>query len=173
MLFRSEEYLTYCLNKEKSLTVNSPLDNGENPPDSLIPDSLIPDSLIPDSNILPTGKNEKISETIKPDLTKTKKQKPDIPPNRDDLAAYCLEIGGKVNPDKFYEAYEQKGWMVGKSKMVDWKSAVRNWQQNGWGSNFANRASPAKQMPKIDYGEYEISDREFEKLKTIEGEVLR
>ena len=31
------------------LTVNSPLLDGEYPPDSLIPDSLIPDSLIPDS----------------------------------------------------------------------------------------------------------------------------
>ena len=28
------------------ITVNSPLEDGENPPDSLIPDSLIPDSLI-------------------------------------------------------------------------------------------------------------------------------
>ena len=33
------------------LTVDSPLENGGNPPDSLIPDSLIPDSLIPDSLI--------------------------------------------------------------------------------------------------------------------------
>ena len=31
------------------ITVNSPLSNGEYPPDSLIPDSLIPDSLIKDS----------------------------------------------------------------------------------------------------------------------------
>lgn len=31
------------------ITVNSPFQDGGNPPDSLIPDSLIPDSLIPDS----------------------------------------------------------------------------------------------------------------------------
>ncbi len=48
-----------CLLKKheinSSLTVNSPLEHGGNPPDSLIPDSLIPDSLIPDSP--PTGKS--------------------------------------------------------------------------------------------------------------------
>jgi len=46
-----EQHITYCKLKEKTITVNSPLSDGGNPPDSLIPDSLIPDSLIPDSLI--------------------------------------------------------------------------------------------------------------------------
>ena len=28
---------------------------------------------------------------------------------------------------KFFNFYESKGWMVGKNKMKDWKSAARNW----------------------------------------------
>jgi hypothetical protein len=29
--------------------------------------------------------------------------------------------------DRFYHFYESKGWMVGKNKMVSWRSAVVNW----------------------------------------------
>ena len=35
-----------------------------------------------------------------------------------------------VLPDegqKFFNFYESKGWMVGKNKMKDWRSAARNW----------------------------------------------
>ena len=46
------------------LTVDSPLGNGKNPPDSLIPDSLIPDSLIPDSGF--TDSVEAVSVPVKP-----------------------------------------------------------------------------------------------------------
>ena len=54
-----------------SITVDSPLHNDGNPPDSLIPDSLIPDSLIPDSppqtpsaDALPRSKNLRQSDLV-------------------------------------------------------------------------------------------------------------
>ena len=31
------------------------------------------------------------------------------------------------DPDRFVDFYAQKGWMVGKSRMKDWKASVRNW----------------------------------------------
>ena len=34
-----------------------------------------------------------------------------------------------------YDYYESKGWMVGRSPMKDWKSAVRNWARRG--NNFS------------------------------------
>ena len=31
------------------------------------------------------------------------------------------------DPERFVDFYAQKGWMVGKAKMKDWKASVRNW----------------------------------------------
>ena len=31
------------------------------------------------------------------------------------------------DPERFVDFYAQKGWMVGKTKMKDWKASVRNW----------------------------------------------
>lgn len=50
------------------------------------------------------------------------------PPSADDVAAYVREQGYHVNAERFVAFYEQKGWMVGKNRMKDWKAAVRNWE---------------------------------------------
>ena len=50
------------------------------------------------------------------------------PPTIDDVAAYVREKGYHVNADRFVSFYQQKGWMVGKNHMKDWKAAVRNWE---------------------------------------------
>ena len=31
------------------------------------------------------------------------------------------------DPERFVDFYAQKGWMVGRSRMKDWKASVRNW----------------------------------------------
>lgn len=31
------------------------------------------------------------------------------------------------DPERYVDFYAQKGWMVGKSRMKDWKASVRNW----------------------------------------------
>ena len=31
------------------------------------------------------------------------------------------------DPERFVDFYAQKGWVVGKTKMKDWKASVRNW----------------------------------------------
>ena len=50
------------------------------------------------------------------------------PPTDDDVAAYVSEKGYHVNAERFVSFYQQKGWMVGKNRMKDWKAAVRNWE---------------------------------------------
>lgn len=50
------------------------------------------------------------------------------PPTTDDVAAYVREKGYHVNADRFVSFYQQKGWMVGKNHMKDWKASVRNWE---------------------------------------------
>lgn len=52
------------------------------------------------------------------------------PPTLEDVQSYCQERNNSVNPEKWYDFYSAKGWMVGKNKMKDWKAAVRTWEQN-------------------------------------------
>lgn len=51
------------------------------------------------------------------------------PPSLEEVRDYCRERGNTVDPGKFIDFYESKGWMVGKNKMKDWKAAVRTWER--------------------------------------------
>ena len=54
------------------------------------------------------------------------------PPARQDVADYCKEKGFVgFDVERFLDYYTSNGWMVGKSKMKDWKAAVRNWARAG------------------------------------------
>jgi hypothetical protein len=56
-----------------------------------------------------------------------------IPPTIEEVEEYGASISYIISGEKFVNSYEQKGWMVGRNKMVSWKAAVRNWKANGWG----------------------------------------
>ena len=69
--------------------------------------------------------------------TKTKKDiltdismKRFLKPTVVEIVDYCLERDNGLSAQKFFDYYESKGWVVGKSPMKDWKAAVRNWEQN-------------------------------------------
>ena len=51
------------------------------------------------------------------------------PPTVDEVREYCEERGNSVDPQRFVDYYSSNGWMVGKTKMKDWKAAVRTWEQ--------------------------------------------
>lgn len=52
------------------------------------------------------------------------------PPTYEELSAYAEEIGSPVNIDDFMDYYDSNGWMVGKTKMKDWKATLRRWSRN-------------------------------------------
>ena len=52
-----------------------------------------------------------------------------LPPTVDEVRAYCQERHNNINPNCFVDFYISKGWMVGKSKMKDWRAAVRHWEE--------------------------------------------
>lgn len=58
-----------------------------------------------------------------------------IPPTVEEVKAYCQERRNDVDPQRFVDFYETKGWMVGKNKMKDWRAAVRTWEKRDGGSN--------------------------------------
>lgn len=98
----------------------------------------------------PNGFSEEISETqqnpTKPTKTlyeydydyeseyeheeiKKPKTKKFIKPTVEEIRAYCQERNNNVDPERFYDFYESKGWKVGNQGMKDWKSAVRTWER--------------------------------------------
>lgn len=51
-------------------------------------------------------------------------------PILDEVKQYCAERNRGVNPEKWFDFYASKGWMIGKNKMRDWRAAVRTWEKN-------------------------------------------
>ena len=68
----------------------------------------------------------------KGDSEKSKKNTPREPvfttPTLDEVQAYMDEIGEhRFTAVRFWNYYEAKGWVLGKSKMVFWKRVLDNW----------------------------------------------
>jgi len=61
---------------------------------------------------------------------KVKVSKGIIPPLFEDVSSYCQERNKGINPEKWFNHYQAKGWLIGKNKMIDWKAAVRTWETN-------------------------------------------
>lgn len=80
-----------------------------------------------------------------------------IPPLADDVKAYCISRNNNVNVNKFIDFYESKGWMIGKTKMKDWKACVRTWEKD-------SIESP-KQQKSIEQLQYENVMRQMEANK--------
>jgi len=51
-----------------------------------------------------------------------------IKPTIEEIKVYCQERGNAVDPCRFLDFYESKGWLIGKNKMKDWRAAVRTWE---------------------------------------------
>jgi len=114
---------------------------------------------------LTTNKNERMKEcknernnierdTSSPSTTFKK-------PTLEEVKAYCLERKNNVDPQKWYDFYEAKGWMIGKNKMKDWKAAVRTWEQRD--------EKPAQTLKTWT----EKKEEEFQRAKRIAFEQLK
>lgn len=66
--------------------------------------------------------------------TQKKKTKKFVKPTLEEVQAYCLERKNNVDAERFIDYYTSNGWKVGKNPMKDWKSAVRTWERNGFGT---------------------------------------
>lgn len=66
------------------------------------------------------------------------------PPTLDDVIAYCKERKNSVDASTFIDFYSSKGWLVGKTKMVDWKAAVRTWERN------SNKPQPQERLCRME-----------------------
>lgn len=51
------------------------------------------------------------------------------PPTLDEVKAYCQERRNGIDPERFIDFYQSKGWKIGSNPMKDWKAAVRTWEK--------------------------------------------
>jgi hypothetical protein len=102
------------------------------------PDNVAPETETETETELDTDKDKRKKEKRKkspPDETppakveKKRGGKRFAPPPLDEISEYCILKGLKTDPALFRDHYEANGWMVGKSKMKDWKAAARNWSR--------------------------------------------
>lgn len=104
-------------------------------------------------NTIATSSNEEIDKEKDIDKDKdTEKekrkgspQKRFTPPSLEEVQAYCSERGNGIDAQAFIDFYASKGWLVGKTKMTDWKAAVRTWESR-------NRKQGKPTYSTTDYG---------------------
>ena len=109
-----EEKATLCLDENNSYTTKDTLG--------------IPNGYQMDTQVR-LGKDRLGKDSID---NKESKPKRFTPPSLEDVQAYCLERNNNVDAERFIDYYQSNGWMVGRNKMKDWKSAVRTWEKNNY-----------------------------------------
>jgi hypothetical protein len=88
--------------------------------------------------------------TIKNNTIKEKRALSFLKPTIDDVKLYCLERNNSIDAETFFNFYESKDWLVGKSKMKDWKASVRTWEKR---ENKPNKTAPHRHQAGKDYGD--------------------
>ena len=64
-----------------------------------------------------------------------------VPPTVEEIEAYIKEKGYHFDAEAFWAFYDSNGWMVGKNKMKNWKSACVTWEKKYNGSGDRNSGS--------------------------------
>jgi len=104
------------------------------------------ESTVPQRDTIEKGNKE----IKKPSNDGKEKVRRFVKPSVDEIRAYCLEKKYGIDPEGFFNYYESKGWVVGKSPMKDWKAAVRNWvsmdkQRNPQSSTESQSTMPSRE----------------------------
>lgn len=50
-------------------------------------------------------------------------------PTLEEVKEYCQQRNNNIDPEYFIDYYETKDWLIGKTKMKDWKACVRTWEK--------------------------------------------
>ena len=77
--------------------------------------------------------NKKVKK--EPKKKEESKVKRFVPPSVEEVTVYCLERNNGIDANRWHDYYQSKGWIVGKTKMSDWKASVRTWETNNKRTN--------------------------------------
>jgi hypothetical protein len=89
-------------------------------------------------------------------------------PSLEEVMAYCEERKNGVEAERWFDHYTSNGWMVGKSPMKDWKSAVRTWERNSNGKSSVGKSGYAAKVVQMqpNFNLYK-DDRNYEPLSEV------
>lgn len=83
------------------------------------------------------------------------------PPTLDEVKEYCNERNSGISAEHFYDYYSSNGWQVGRTKMKDWKAAVRTWERTEF------KRSEPKTTTTLSDGDFISHDWDYDKLQAI------
>ena len=82
------------------------------------------------------------------------------PPTLEEVRAYCLERKNNVDPEKWWNFYNAKNWMIGKTKMSNWKSAVITWEEGSKGKQQKQSTNKFNSFPQREYTKEDYEELE-------------
>ena len=97
--------------------------------------------------------------------TKVSKEKRFTPPSVEAVAEYCQKRGNNVDPQRFVDFYQAKGWMVGNNRMTDWQAAVRTWEQRDKTKDFARPGTiGGKELSRNQFHNFSQRDTDYDAI---------
>jgi hypothetical protein len=82
---------------------------------------------LPSKQKLTDNINTKYTNNI--NLTDSNNKRSFKKPSIIEIQNYCIERNNNIDCETFYDFYESKGWVVGKSTMKSWKACIRTWER--------------------------------------------
>ena len=86
------------------------------------------------------------------------------PPTYEEVDLYCQERNNSIDCEKFVDFYTSKNWMVGKTKMKDWRACVRTWEKSEKSNGSANKTI-SEQLDELDGGRHGVA-KEVDRSKS-------
>lgn len=100
-----------------------------------------------------------VSRAHTPEEGKRPQREPPFkPPTLEEVRLYIHANGHKADPQQWFDFYSAKGWMIGKTKMRDWRAAIRTWNKPRDGTQNARASLPPP---------------EYKPIKPAEGVLIR
>ena len=78
-----------------------------------------------------------------------KNERNNIPPDLNEVKEYIREKKYNIDAEKWFDFYTSKGWLIGKTKMKDWKAAVRTWNKKDTSTELHPQKSRYKKQEDI------------------------
>lgn len=83
-----------------------------------------------------------------------------VKPSVEEIRQYCQEKGINVDAEQFYNFYESKGWLIGKSPMKNWRAAVATWAKRMVKSPNISGTTPRKKESVLEHN-LKVMDQMF------------
>lgn len=93
-------------------------------------------------------------------------------PTIDEVKAFCQERNSIIDPQRFFDFYESKGWRVGNQPMKDWQAAVRSWESREKSAQNNSFGNVQRKTGKPIIEQHNLSDRDLSHLLVdLDGEI--